>query len=78
MSSETLTTLIIAAGSALATAIGILFRMVIRLFSQQVDMGKQIGELSGRQQGVEELSKRVLDVVHAVKKCDECTEKREE
>ena len=74
MSNEILTTLILAAGSAMATAVGILFRMVVRLFNQQVEMSEKIGELSGKQNGIEELSAKVLDVVHKNTKDDSTKE----
>ena len=64
MSNDLITTVLFAAGSALATCVGVLFRMVVRLFNQQVDMSEKIGKLQGRQDGIEELSARVLDVVH--------------
>ena len=72
MESETIITLIIAAGSALATAIAFLFRMIVKLFTQQVAMSEKIGKLEGNHEGVERLSARVLQVVHDAKKCDEC------
>jgi len=55
---------ITAAGAALSTAIGILWKTVIELTKEQSETNKQLGVLQGKQEGIDQLSKQVLDTVH--------------
>jgi len=55
---------ITAAGAALSTAIGILWKTVIDVTKEQKETNRQLGKLEGRHEGIEHLSKQVLDTVH--------------
>ncbi len=52
------------AGGALTTAIGVLWKTVVDLSKKQIDMSKELGKLEGKQDGIRELSYKVLDTVH--------------
>ena len=64
MDSSTFINLIVGAASAMTTAIAFLFRTVIDLHRDQRDLSEKFGELNGRQKGIEELSEKVLAIVH--------------
>lgn len=67
--------IVTSAGGALAAAILILWKTVLTLNYQQresakeqaekiAELNKQLGVLEGKQDGIKELSKQVLDTVH--------------
>ena len=64
MDSSTFINLIVGAAAAMTTAIAFLFRTVIDLHGDQRDLSEKFGELNGRQKGIEELSEKVLTIVH--------------
>jgi hypothetical protein len=64
MDSSTFINLIVGAAAAMTTAIAFLFRTVIDLHRDQRDLSEKFGELNGRQKGIEELSEKVLTIVH--------------
>ena len=64
MDPTTFINLIVGAAAAMTTAIAFLFRTVMTLHKDQNKMSSELGKLHGRQQGIEELSNKVLDVVH--------------
>ena len=64
MDPATFINLIVGAAAAMATAIAFLFRTVMSLNKDHAKMSSDLGELKGRQKGIEELSNKVLDVVH--------------
>ena len=64
METNELIVVITAAGAALSTAIGILWKTVIELTKEQSETNKQLGVLQGKQEGIDQLSKQVLDTVH--------------
>lgn len=57
-------TLMLACGSAMCAAIAYLFKTVMGLNDKQADLQEKIGELRGNQQGIENLSAKVLEEVH--------------
>ena len=48
----------------MTTAIAFLFRTVMDLHKDQRDLSERFGALNGRQKGIEELSEKVLRIVH--------------
>jgi len=64
MDTSTFINLIVGAAACMTTAIGFLFKTVIALHRDQRDMALELGQLKGKQEGIEELSNRVLSVVH--------------
>lgn len=54
---------LISAVIALASSIAWLFHLILRMHEEQRKTSREIGELSGRQTGIEKLSEEVLDVV---------------
>jgi len=48
----------------LTTAIAFLFRTVMTLHKDHNDLASNLGKLQGRQEGIEELANKVLDIVH--------------
>ena len=64
METNELIIVITAAGAALSTAIGILWKTVVELTKEQSKTNKQLGILEGKQEGIQQLSKQVLDTVH--------------
>ena len=64
MDPTTFINLIVGAAAAMTTAIAFLFRTVMTLHKDQSKMSSELGQLKGRQEGIEELSNKVLDVVH--------------
>ena len=48
----------------MTTAIAFLFRTVMTLHKDHNDLASNLGKLQGRQEGIEELSNKVLDIVH--------------
>ena len=64
METNELIVVVTAAGAALSTAIGILWKTVIELTKEQSETNKQLGVLQGKQEGIDQLSKQVLDTVH--------------
>ena len=64
MDPATFINLIVGAAAAMTTAIAFLFRTVMSLNKDHNKMASDLGELRGRQKGIEELSNKVLDVVH--------------
>ena len=63
MESAELVTVITGAATAMTAAIGILWKTVMELSRKQVEMSKELGKLEGRQEGIRQLSERVLDAV---------------
>ncbi len=62
---------VIAAGTALTGAVTYLFKQVMYLSRKQTALALEIGELKGRQEGIQELSSEVLTTVHnAINKKD--------
>ena len=62
---------VIAAGTALTGAVTYLFKQVMYLARKQTALALEIGELKGRQEGIQELSSEVLNTVHnAINKKD--------
>lgn len=57
-------TIIMACGAGLTGAVTFLFSIVMKQSSKQVDLAKDLGELKGRQEGIEKLSAQVLETVH--------------
>ena len=64
----TFTTLLIAAGAAMTTAIAFLFHTVMDLHKEQRTLSESFGNLQGKQAGIVELSDKVLQAVHDCKK----------
>jgi len=64
MENEQLIILIAAAGTALAGAIGVLYKQIVSLTKDHSDIRHKLGKLEGEHDGVRELSNRVLDSVH--------------
>lgn len=64
MDPATFINLIVGSAAAMTTAIAFLFRTVMSLHKDHNNMASELGKLHGRQQGIEELSNKVLDVVH--------------
>ena len=64
METNELIVVVTAAGAALSTAIGILWKTVVELSKEQSETNKQLGVLQGKQEGIDQLSKQVLDTVH--------------
>ena len=64
MDTATFINLIVGAAAAMTTAIAFLFRTVMTLHKDHNIMSSELGELKGKQKGIEELSNKVLDVVH--------------
>ena len=48
----------------MTTAIAFLFRTVMTLHKDHNNMASELGKLHGRQKGIEELSEKVLAIVH--------------
>tara|TARA_R110000796_G_scaffold249160_1_gene376663 strand:+ start:762 stop:1037 length:276 start_codon:yes stop_codon:yes gene_type:complete len=59
--------MVIAAGTALAGAIGVLWRRLILLSDQQMRTGEKLGRVEGKQDGIELMSARVLQEIHTIK-----------
>lgn len=59
-----LVTIVLAAGGALTGAIGIMYRTIMQLNKDQSDIREQLGEMKGKQDGIESLSTEVLQTVH--------------
>lgn len=69
--SSFLQAVVIAAGTALTGAVTYLFKQVMYLSRKQTALALEIGELKGRQEGIQELSSEVLNTVHnAINKKD--------
>jgi hypothetical protein len=67
-----LITIVLAAGSGLTAAIGIMYRTIITMNKDQANIREELGQMKGRQEGIEHLSREVLQTVHnAVKKRNE-------
>tara|TARA_R110002167_G_scaffold198651_1_gene401752 strand:- start:216 stop:425 length:210 start_codon:yes stop_codon:yes gene_type:complete len=64
MDPATFINLIVGAAAAMTTAIAFLFKTVMTLHENQSDLTSKLGELKGKQKGIEELSNKVLDIVH--------------
>jgi hypothetical protein len=64
MDAMTFINLIVGAAAALTTAIAFLFRTVMTLHKDHNDLASSLGKLQGRQEGIEELANKVLDIVH--------------
>lgn len=63
---------VIAAGTALTGAITYLFKQVMYLSRKQAALSLEIGELKGRQAGIQDMSSEVLKTVHnAIRQLDE-------
>jgi hypothetical protein len=59
-----LVTIVLAAGGALTGAIGIMYKTIMQLNKDQADIREQLGEMKGKQDGIEALSTEVLQTVH--------------
>ncbi len=59
-----LVTIVLAAGGALTGAIGIMYKTIMQLNKDQSDIREQLGEMKGKQGGIEQLSTEVLQTVH--------------
>jgi hypothetical protein len=59
-----LITVVLAAGGALTGAIGVMYRTIIQLNKDQANIREQLGEMKGKQGGIEELSAEVLQTIH--------------
>jgi hypothetical protein len=64
MDPATFINLVVGAAAAMTTAIAFLFRTVMTLHKDHTKMASDLGELKGKQKGIEDLSNKVLDVVH--------------
>jgi hypothetical protein len=64
MNEENILTLLMAVGTGLSGAVGILFSIVMKQNTKQIDISKKLGELEGRQDGIKTLSQEVLKIVH--------------
>ena len=64
MDPATFINLIVGAAAAMTTAIAFLFRTVMALHKDQTKISSDLGRLQGRQEGIEDLSNKVLDIVH--------------
>ena len=72
-----LITVVLAAGGALTGAIGIMYKTIMQLNKDQSDIREQLGEMRGKNDGIERLSTEVLQTVHNAmrKKSKDPTEK---
>ena len=72
-----LITIVLAAGGALAGAIGVMYKTIMQLNKDQSDIREQLGEMRGKNDGIERLSTEVLQTVHNAmrKKSKDPTEK---
>ena len=59
-----LVTIVLAAGGALTGAIGIMYKTIMQLNKDQSDIREQLGEMKGKQSGIESLPTEVLQTVH--------------
>ena len=64
METEILVTLITGAGGALSGAVLILYKSVVDLNKKHSELNKSLGILEGKHDGIQQLSKQVLDTVH--------------
>lgn len=62
---------VVAAGTALTGAVTYLFKQVMDLAKKQTAQALEIGELKGRQKGIQELSAEVLRTVHSALNTEE-------
>ena len=64
-----LITIVLAAGTALTGAIGVMYRTIISMNKDQANIREELGQMKGKQDGIEHLSREVLQTVHnAMKK----------
>ena len=59
-----LITIVLAAGGALAGAIGVMYKTIMDMNKDQSDIREELGQLKGKQDGIENLSAEVLQTVH--------------
>jgi len=59
-----LVTLVLAAGGALSAAIGVMYRTIMQLNEEQSRIREELGELRGKNKGIQHLSEEVMQVVH--------------
>ena len=59
-----LITIVLAAGGALAGAIGVMYKTIMDMNKDQADIREELGQLKGKQDGIENLSAEVLQTVH--------------
>ena len=59
-----LVTLVLAAGGALSAAIGVMYRTIMQLNEEQSKIREELGELRGKNKGIQHLSEEVMQVVH--------------
>ena len=59
-----LITIVLAAGTALTGAIGVMYRTIITMNKDQANIREELGKMKGKQEGIEHLSKEVLQTVH--------------
>lgn len=57
-------TIVMAVGAGLSGAVTVLFKIVMRQTTEQINISKKVGELQGKQEGVNQLSEQVLKTVH--------------
>lgn len=55
--------LLMAVGTGLTGAVAYLFKLVMSLSVKQAELGEQLGEFRGRQEGISDLAARVLQAV---------------
>ena len=58
-------TIVVAAGTILGSAVAVLFKLAIGLFKTQSKQAERLGRLEGERNGIVELSKKTLEVVHS-------------
>lgn len=59
-----LITIVLAAGTALTGAIGVMYRTIISMNKDQANFREELGQMKGKQEVIEHLSKEVLQTVH--------------
>lgn len=64
MESAQVVTLLMAAGGGMATAIALLFKTVMETNKKHTDLSVEVGELRGKNEGIQNLSAEVLETVH--------------
>jgi hypothetical protein len=58
------TAMVVAVVGTLAGAIAFLFKLVVDLFKKDSERAKEVGQLLGRQDGIETLARDTLEIVH--------------
>jgi hypothetical protein len=60
MDEGVLTTIIMAAGAGLSGAVGVLFRIVLRLQDKQIETSERLGHYQGKHEGMERVHEDVI------------------